>query len=587
MKKEGILHLAKSNYAYAYDENTLHITLRTVKNNIDEVEIIYGDPFNWESGNWQKKIEKMKLKYQSDLFNYYFIEVKPSHLRCKYAFILKKDNIKYLYGAKKFENYEPNNLDLQNYFNYPYINPEDLAKSPIWIKDTIWYQIFIDRFYSTKKNKNWGKLPVNNNEIYGGNLKGVIKKLPYLADLGITGIYFTPIFESKTAHKYDTINYFKIDPAFGTNQDFKKLVNEAHKLNIKIMLDGVFNHSGYLHPFFQDLILNGEKSIYKNSFYVDKFPIINFSLDENNLPLNKNSNTKLNFKTFAYTPFMPKWNTHDLQTKKHLLKVVAYWIKNYNIDGWRLDVSNEIAHDFLREIKKTARNIKEDVFILGENWDSSLPWLNGDQLDSVMNYDLAYPLWQFLEHKINLNDFINQINNYLALTPKNAMENMFNLVDSHDTIRILKRLDDNKARAKLAYLFMFLSSGAPNIYYGGEVGLSGFEDPDNRRCMIWDEKNQDLDLFEFLKTLIVLRKKYPSFKTYDYNFLSKDFLIFEKKFNDEKILVIINNSNDEINLTLANAQKGTYLDLFSNNINFYDKINLKGYNFKLLLRKDC
>ena len=132
--------------------------------------------------------------------------------------------------------------------------------TPSWVKDTIWYQIFPDRFYSSEKKSNltWGNLPVSNNQIYGGDLKGITEKLDYLKNLGISGIYFTPIFEAPTAHKYDTTNYFKIDPQFGTNEDFKILVEKAHERGIKVMLDGVFNHSGYDHPFFQDVILHGE-----------------------------------------------------------------------------------------------------------------------------------------------------------------------------------------------------------------------------------------------------------------------------------------------------------------------------------------
>lgn len=590
MNKYAILHRAKSEYAYAYNENTLHITIRVAKNDLKEIQLIYGDPFEWKKTGWVKQIKPMIKKYQTSLFDYYFLSIESRDLRVKYAFLLTDNNNKnYFYGSKTLvENYHDNDLlALQNYFNFPYINHEDLHHTPDWVSKTVWYQIFLDRFYTKNPLIPFDTHPVNNNQIFGGNLQGVIAKIPYLKDLGITGIYFTPIFEAKTAHKYDTINYFKIDPSFGTNEDFKELVDKCHEAGIKVMLDGVFNHSGFLHPYFQDVVEKGEESIYKNSFYIDKFPVVNFPLNDGQPQIWKggmrmlDDDHRLNFRTFAYTPHMPKWKTDDPLTEKHLLDVITYWIKEYNIDGWRLDVSNEISHEFLRKIKDTSRKANPNTFILGENWDQSLPWLMGDQMDSVMNYDLAYPIWEYLEHKIDLFTFKDIVNTYLALTPKNVMANMFNLVDSHDTVRILRRLDDNIKRTKIAYLLMFVSKGAPNIYYGGEIGLTGNHDPDNRRPMIWEQDQQNLDLFNFIKTLIILRNKYPEFTTSDYNFISDELLAFSKGSNDN-LIVVVNNSKETKEFTLDNKD---YLNLITNKTINCDKITLEAYDFVLLLRK--
>ena len=552
MNKLALWHQAKSEYAYAYDKNTLHIILRTAKNDIDEVSLIHGDPFQWvgkkgETPTWKHTISKMNKRYQTDDFDFYFVPIKPPYLRTKYAFLLKKDTNTYLFGARQArliskENAYYETYDLSEYFNFPYINHEDLHHTPAWVKDTIWYQIFPDRFHSKLKTSNlpWGKLPVNNHELYGGDLLGVIDKLGYLKDLGISGIYFTPLFTSPSAHKYDTSDYFSIDPQFGTNDDFKQLVKKAHEHGIKVMLDGVFNHAGYDHPFFQDVIKHGEMSIYKDCFYIEKFPVINFPLNEEGKPTHYYG-LELNLKTFAFTPYMPKWNTSHPLAQEHLLSCIRYWIEEFDIDGWRLDVSNEISHDFLRQIKKVSREAKKDTFILGENWDSSMPWLQGDQLDSVMNYDLSYPLWKYLEHEMDLNTFKNLVTKYLAQTPKHVMENMFNLVGSHDTVRIKRRLKDDTRRMKLSYVFMFLSSGAPNIYYGDEVGMTGEHDPDNRRCMLWNEAEQDLDFKAFTKALINLRKAHPSFRSYDYHFIDSNILAFTKSQENEEILVLINN----------------------------------------------
>ncbi|MDO9628361.1 MAG: glycoside hydrolase family 13 protein [Acholeplasmataceae bacterium] len=597
MNKLALWHNAKSEFSYAYDKETLHITVRTAKNDIDNVQIIYGDPFSWggdQFGNplWKHDKLTMKRRYQTDDFDFYFIEIKPPYLRTKYAFLLEANQKTFVFGSKRVREVSDESklyekFDLSEYYNFPFLNHEDLHHTPSWVKDTVWYQIFPDRFNSSRNlsHLKWGKLPVHNNEFYGGDLLGVIEKLPYLSDLGITGIYFTPIFLAPTAHKYDTTDYFLIDPQFGTNEDFGMLVNKAHELGIKVMLDGVFNHCGYDHPFFQDVVKNGENSIYKDCFYIDKFPVINFPLNSLGKPINYHG-IELNLKTFAFTPHMPKWNTSNPIAEKHLLDCIRFWIEKYDIDGWRLDVSNEISHDFLRQIKKVSRQAKKDTFILGENWDSSYPWLHGDQLDSVMNYDLSYPIWKYLENQMDLNTFKNVVTTYLATTPKNVMENMFNLVGSHDTIRIKRRLNDDARRVKLSYLLMFLSAGAPNIYYGDEIGITGEHDPDNRRCMLWKPNEQDFNFKDFTKKLIQLRETHPSFNDYDYHFIDSDILMFEKSKNEDKILVIINNGK-QIKITVNPLISGEYTDLFTNKkVRLYDTIMLEEYQFLLLQKED-
>ncbi len=595
MNTLAIWHQAKSQYAYAFDEKTLHILIRTQRDDFDSVELIFGDPFSWDGDSngkvfWKHEVKSMERRYQNTDFDYYFLAIQPPYYRTKYAFVLKAGDETYFYGSKRLKKLQKgeeiySQFDLSDYHNFPYLHHEDLHQTPSWVKDTVWYQIFPDRFYSYHRNSNltWGKLPVHNNEFYGGDLKGITEKLDYLKDLGINGIYFTPIFKAGTAHKYDTEDYYQIDPQFGTNEDFKNLVEKAHEKNIKVMLDGVFNHCGYEHPFFQDVIKNGENSIYKDCFYIDKFPVVNFPLNRDQKPINYHK-TKLNFLTFAFTPHMPKWNTSHPIVEEHLLGVIKYWIEKYDIDGWRLDVSNEISHDFLRQIRKASRQAKKDTFILGENWDASYPWLMGDQMDSVMNYDLSYPLWKYLEGKIDLVKFKDIVIDYLAQTPKNVMENMFNLVGSHDTIRIKRRLKDDPRRVRLAYLFMFLSAGAPNIYYGDEIGMTGEHDPDNRRCMLWNKKDWDHDFYAFTKKLIDLRKTYLVFKTSDYHFIDSNILMFTKNSQNEEILVLMN-VGEQKNIDTS-FFKGTYLNLMTDTpFEIHDTMDIGSYGFMLLKKE--
>lgn len=600
MNVHALFHQAKSEYSYAYDDKKLHILFRTMKDDVKSVSLSYGDPFDWtyrnKKAHWESQIVPMKKRYSTKLFDYYFIEVEPKDYRCKYGFLIEADGKHYFYGSKRMETLngapskdfdEGSFYDLSNYFNYPYLNKEDLADTPAWVKDTVWYQIFMDRFYSHHKKSNlpWGKHPVHNHEFYGGDILGVVDKLPYLKDLGITGIYFTPIFESRTAHKYDTKDYFKIDPQFGTNEDFKYLVDQAHKLGIKVVLDAVLNHCGWDHPFFQDVVKHGRKSKYADCFYLDKDPIFNFEITKEGLP-KYDGHLRPNYRTFAYTPFMPKWNTSNEIAQKHLLDSIEYWIKEYDIDGWRLDVSNEVSHDFLRKVKEVSRKAKKDTFIFGENWDSSIPWLRGDQMDAVMNYDLSIPLWQYFDGKIDTEELKNEMIQYTALTPKNVMQNMFNQLDTHDTVRMKRRLNDNDDRLKIAYLMMFASAGAPNIYYGSEVGLTGDHDPDNRRCFNWDESTWNKDLHQFIKTLIYLRNEHTSFKASDYHFIDKNSLSFIKKDNNESLLFLINDSKNIVKLNIDLQYQGNYLDLIDQKeLNLASSIELKAYGYRILKRK--
>lgn len=575
MNLQAVFHEAKSKYAYAFDPETLHIRIRTAINDIDSVTLIGGDPFRWirsevDPAHWEWDSQSgfdlpMHLEYQTEFFDYWFIEVKPRWKRIRYGFILRSGLQEILYINQSFHdlNLAPQfRNEINSFFNFPYLNYEDVYQAPAWVKDTIWYQIFPERFADGNPSNNpkgslrWGLEEKDSPSIfYGGDLQGVIEHMDYLQDLGINGIYFTPIFTSPSNHKYDTTNYYEIDPAFGTNELFRSLVVEAHSRGIKIMLDAVFNHCGWFHPFWQDVVKNGSKSKYFECFFIDREPVINFEVQDGKLPkINPEEMGKLNYRTFAFAPYMPKWNTGHPLVREHLLGAVRYWTEQFDVDGWRLDVSNEVSHDFWREFRKSVHEINPDVYILGENWDNSTPWLQGDQFDGVMNYELTYPIWNLLGKKdrviesLDVKGYQNQINQLLVSYPKNILPNMYNLLDSHDTPRIDFKCDANKLKIKLAYALEMTFTGSPSIYYGSEVGLQG-PDGKNRRCMHWDAQEQDLDLYQHVHTLVHLRKRHPTFRSIDIFWIDvnqkENYFIFKKTTEDE-CLYFIANLNDQI-----------------------------------------
>lgn len=613
MNLAAVYHEAKSKFAYMFDRKTLHLRLRTAHGDVPSITLVGGDPFRWIQSKedpthweWDKTaafLEPMQLEYQTALHDYWFVAVQPHWKRIRYAFILEKGGQKILYGSRSFYdlNQQPEaQYETSYYFNFPFLNQEDLFQPPTWIKDTIWYQIFPERYADGDSSNNpenslpWGSEEDTIYKFYGGDLQGVIDHLDELAELGINGFYFTPIFESPTSHKYDTTNYYKIDPAFGTNELFGKLMEKAHERGIRVMLDAVFNHCGWFHPFWQDVVKHGRESRYYDCFFIEREPVINFEVEEGKIPkVSLDERGHLNYATFAFTPLMPKWNTDHPLVKEHLFGAIRYWTETYKVDGWRLDVSNEVPHAFWREFRQMLKQINPEIYILGENWDNSYPWLMGDQFDGVMNYELTYPIWFLLgepdrvKQKYDVVEYQEAINQLLASYPKHNLPVMYNLIDSHDTPRIMSICGDNVDKVKLAYLLQFTFAGAPSVYYGSEVGLAGPEGH-NRRCMPWDASQQDMDIRSFVKNLIELRKRHSVLSAVDMKWLLVDSeqqaFIFQKLDDHQRLIVVVNTRADIVTVKIPDELKNNkFKDLFTDkDIALNEELHLNEFEFKLL-----
>lgn len=344
-----------------------------------------------------------------------------------------------------------------------------------------------------------------------------------------------------------TINYFEIDKHFGDKKTFRKLVEEAHKRKMKIMLDAVFNHIGNNSSQWQDIIKNGKNSIYCDWFHIHNFPV--YAKTEK-FP---NIHHYLNYDTFKFSPKLPKLNTSNPEVQQYLLDIATYWIREFDIDAWRLDVANEIDHQFWKKFHKAVTAIKPDIYILGEVWHNAHPWLNGDEFHAVTNYPLATSIKSyFLTKTISTEDFKNQINSQLMYYRQQTNEVMLNMLDSHDTERILTTAKENHNAVKSALVFMFLHLGSPCIYYGTEVGMKGGSDPDCRRVMPWDENKQDTEMKNFVKKLIALRKEYINWIIYgkqNIQTLENDILQVTINYNGSQIIINYNNTNNSIKLS--------------------------------------
>ncbi|MGV3466299.1 MAG: alpha-glycosidase [Heyndrickxia sp.] len=562
MQLEAIYHRPKGNFAYAYDGKTLHIQLRVKKHDVEKVRLLYGDPYDWDKDGWIFSYKDMTYSGNDGLFDYWFAEVSPEFRRMRYGFELINGDETVVYTEKGFFSEAPYD-DVAYYFCFPFLHQADIFHAPEWVKDTVWYQIFPERFANGNPSINpkdalpWGSAEPLYNNFFGGDFEGIIQNIDYLVDLGITGIYFTPIFKAHSNHKYDTIDYMEIDPQFGDKATFKRLVDVCHKHGIRVMLDAVFNHSGFYFAPFQDVLKNQERSKYKDWFHLREFPV-------------KTTPTP-NYDTFAFTEQMPKLNTENKEVKKYLLDVAKYWIEEFDIDGWRLDVANEVDHAFWREFRKTVKTVKPEAYILGEIWHDSMPWLQGDQFDAVMNYPFTQGALDFFARgKINAEEFKNVISTVLHSYPKNVNEVAFNLLGSHDTPRILTIADGNKDRIKLLLLFQLSFIGTPCIYYGDEIGMIGDQDPGCRKCMVWDKEKQDQELLSFVKKLIQLRKQNPAFcNDGEFCFVeadrNKNYIVYQKQSKKETLMFVINNSDKNIMIPLPTISENQHiLDLWNN-----------------------
>jgi len=433
---------------------------------------------------------------------------------------------------------------------------------PGWARGAVFYQIFPDRFYNGDRTNDpprvtkWGDKPKRNN-FFGGDLKGIIEKMDHLESLGIDAIYLTPIFSSNSNHKYDVYDYFRVDPHFGDENTLRRLVKEAHKRGIKVILDAVFNHTSYEFWAFKDVLKNQEKSRYVNWYFMKKFPIEGRALTKavSRLPFTSEFRYLLRFKfpppyeTFAGVPFMPKLNLLNPETAEYFMNVAEHWIREADVDGWRFDVAFGVPYEFWTKLRARLKELKPDVYLLGEfgngNPDPSA-WVGPEAFDAVMNYPLRSIILDFVVfERLGVEEFHRRLMELMGKLPEKALYVMYNLLGSHDTPRLLTLCKGDAKKAKLAILLQMTLPGVPAVYYGDEVGLLGRRDPDCRRTMPWNAGEWNTELLTYYEQLIRARKEHPSLTLGGFEPLLKDdtksAYVFQRKHKGESTVISVNN----------------------------------------------
>ncbi len=589
------------------------LRLRVLRNNIDFAYLVCND-------------ERFLMEKTKEIgeFDFYSVEYQLSNEKIHYHFEIESSGIKRNYDTRGVVR------DVNEYFDF-HIRPG--FKTPDWAKGAVMYQIYVDRFYNgdpandvltgeynyigdkSVRVEDWNKYPafMGVREFYGGDLEGVIQKLDYLSELGIDAIYFNPLFVSPSNHKYDIQDYDYIDPHFGvivedegellkegdhdnknatryinrvtnyknleaSNKLFAKVVEEAHKRNIKVIIDGVFNHCGSFNKWLdRERIYEGQEG-YSKGAYIDKdSPYHDFFhfFDNNKWPYNGTYDGWWGHDT------LPKLNYEGSQElKDYVMRIARKWVSPpYNADGWRLDVaadlghSPEYNHQFWKDFRRNVKEANPNAIIIAEHYGDPSSWLQGDEWDSIMNYDaFMEPVTWFLtgmqKHSDdfrqdmlgNADAFEGMMRNAITKFMAPTMFTTMNELSNHDHSRFLTRTNHyvgrvadagyeaanngvNKAVMREAVAIQMTWVGMPTIYYGDEAGVCGFTDPDNRRSYPWG--NEDKDLIDFHKKMISIHKNNPELVKGAGMMLHKDYnvIAYARVLINEQSIIIINNND--------------------------------------------
>lgn len=533
----AIYHMPWLEYRHALHDGRVCLRLRTGKGEFTRVSVrvtsnyALPDPFGVATEY------NMQIAFQDEWFDYYEVLFTPVDPRLKYLFVLVSEQITFKLdgaglkvGADAFE-------DISQAFAYAYAYPAE--PMPQWARGCVGYQIFPDRFRREGGDEEglepWHSCQVESRYRFGGNLQGIRAAIPYLKDLGVQMVYTTPLFFSDSAHRYNTFDYYKIDPLLGTADDLKTLCDELHANGMRLILDGVFNHCGVKFEPFMDAQANGEESPYRSWFFFD-------------------DSVQCGYHTFSHESYMPKLNLKDESCAEYFLEVGQYWMEYCGIDGWRLDVSPEVWPGFWRKFRTMMKRVNPESLMVAECWDDSREWLTvGDMFDSTMHYVLSRNLWsRMARREIGSKQFDWAVNRASMMYPHSVGEVLWSFLGSHDTQRFLTRAGGDVRMLRAASFFQFTYTGIPIIYYGDELGMEGGDDPYCRRPMTWQAVT-DNPVHRHFQRLARARAsstalRYGSFCTYCVQ--ESGLYAYLRKSRDQQVLCVLNTGTEALHTFL-------------------------------------
>jgi len=492
----AVQHQPWLEYRHTLPDGRVCVRIRTAIGEWDQVLLCHKPMYARATDEALTAGLPMAPMWRDELHQWYEIAFMPTDRRLHYLFLFRSDG-RELYLDQDGWRTPTQMADVPPVW-FPYAHAWIPEPKPDWARGVAGYQIFPDRFRRSGPAQPgvepWGSQRVQNEYRFGGNLAGMLEAVPYLQDLGVGLVYMTPLFVSDTSHRYNTFDYFAIDPLLGSADDLRRLTDALHGAGIRIVLDGVFNHCGTAFSPFADAKAKGAASTYAHWFFFD-------------------DRYQCGYATFGQEAYMPKLNLADPQAAEYFLEVGRYWLRTCGVDGWRLDVSPEVWPDFWRQFRKAVLAENQHALLVAECWDDSREWLSvGDMFDSTMHYVLSRAIWGFFaEDTLDLRTFDARVNRAMALYPHATQEVLWNFLGTHDTMRFLTRANGEPGRLHQAALFQMTAPGAPIVYYGDELGMEGGDEPQSRGSMRW-EGAEGNPVRAWYKKLIALRSGSPAMR---------------------------------------------------------------------------
>ena len=535
MKQDAVLHIPMSEYCCGLDERRIVYRLRCARGDLKHVTLYYADTACRVNPILFTAVPMEKI-LSDTCHDYWQVIVESPYNRVYYYFQLDDGEQTTLYYSGLFTNQLAQ--DRSEYFKLPFNHRADIARVPEWVRDAVVYNIFPDSFASgkcriagTSQPRQFGGQTLRGR--LGGTLEGVTRNIDYLKNLGINCVYLNPIFAAGEYHKYDLLDYYHADPCFGGDGAFREMVEALHAANIRVIIDGVFNHCGWHFFAFEDVLKNQERSPYKDWFYDLTFPVRRPETAEE-LP---------DYACFAYERMMPKLNTANPEVRKYFCDVGAYWVREYHIDGWRLDVASEVNDGFWRAFREAVKGVDPEALLIGEVWESAGHWLRGDMFDSTMNYDFRKHCRAFFaEKRIDAAEFSGRVTDMLMRYRLQMLPAQLNLLDSHDVSRFLSLCGGDTAGYRLAVLFMLCFVGMPTVFYGDELGVQGIREEEYRAPMPWEAGN--LSLLAFFRKAIAMRHALAPLREGDFRVLSAEtgsrVFCFRRSLGEDTVTVTVN-----------------------------------------------
>ena len=501
MDESQFRHQSDSRYCFCLGDGRVLLRLSVAKEvALDRVEALVGDPITFGGG--KHTAYDMALRHEDRSFKYYEVEVRHVPARYMYCFKLHTPEGSFFFSEAGLTREYEYGLAFLNAYQFIAENPVDYSLVNPRFEGDVFYQVFPERFASDPSlDKDYVNTPWNSKNLkgkpfafLGGDLVGATKRLPYLKDIGVDVVYLTPIHPSPSNHKYDVLDYFDVDPRFGGKEAFGVFVEKTHRLDMKVMMDLVFNHCSYNHPFFQDVLEKGKKSPYYSWFFIDG---------------DKPHKSPLNYACFGFFWGMPKLNTNNPEVQEYLLSVASYWMDEFGIDGYRLDVSEGVSHEFWMKMKMRLKAKHPDVLLIGENWLNGESYLGPNQFDGLMNYPFLGAVSGYVLKRTDAKKTAQALEGLLMRYKQGHTHSMMNLIASHDVQRFFTLCNANKELSLIGHAMLMFYPGFPMIYYGEEIFMEGGGDPENRHGMDWESKEFTSASHKLFRDLVLLRKRSP------------------------------------------------------------------------------